>query len=120
MNEQSDRPSEICGWLRQHSLPCGSCDLAEPLSESEKSFLGRLTQGADVIGLGEMTHGASEIVRGRYRLLKHQVADHGVTVIVLESEMARTQALNDCILNGKGNSEDALAATGSFLVSTAT
>ena len=116
MNEHSSSPTEFLRWFEQHTLPFESCDLAEPLGKSEKSFLGRLTQDAEVIGLGEMTHGASEIVRGRYRLLRNLIEEHNVTVIVMETEMSRTQILNDCVLTGKENPEDALAATGSFLV----
>ncbi len=62
-----------------------------------------------------MTHGASEIVRGRFCLLKHLIQEHGVTVIILESEMSRTKMLNDCVLCGNGNLDEALSATGSFL-----
>ena len=107
--------SESLNWFKQNTMEIKGFDLAEPLGNAVESFLRKRPHAACVIGLGEMTHGASEIVRGRFWLLKHLIQDHDVTVIVLETEMSRTKMLNDCVLSGEGDLAEALSATGSFL-----
>ena len=115
MKEYSDQPREPLDWFKQNTMEISAFNLAEPLGNAVKSFFSKRLHAASVIGLGEMTHGASEIVRGRFCLLKHLVQEHGVTVIILESEMSRTKTLNDCVQSGEGNLDEALSATGSFL-----
>lgn len=114
MKEYSDKPREALDWFKQNTMEISAFNLAEPLGNAVKSFFSKRLHGASVIELGEMTHGASEIVRGRFCLLKHLVQEHGVTMIILESEMSRTKTLNDYLSSGKGNLEEALSATGSY------
>lgn len=115
MKEYSDKSREVLDWFKQNTMEISAFDLAEPLGNAVKSFFSKRLHTASVIGLGEMTHGASEIVRSRFCLLRHLVQEHGITVIILESEMSRTKMLNDCVLCGEGNLDEALSATGSFL-----
>lgn len=100
-----------------HIEPLKYCDPNVPLSAVERLAIDRIVGEADVIGMGEMTHGSSEIVKARYRLLRHMVLEHDVTVIVLETDFSRTQSLNEFVLQAIGDAETALSATGSFLAS---
>ncbi len=115
MNEHSDQTREVLNWFKQNTMEIKGFVFAEPLGDAVESFFRKGPHAAQVFGLGEMTHGASEVVRGRFCLLRHLIQEHGVRVIILESEMSRTKMLNDCLLSGEGNLDEALSATGSFL-----
>ena len=100
---------------KKHADSIASFDISVPLTETEHLAVDRLIQQSEVIGLGEMTHGSSELVRARFRLLRHLVMEQDVTMIALETEFSRTRSLNDFVLHAIGDAETALSATGSFL-----
>lgn len=55
---------------------------------------------ADVIGLGEASHGTAEFTRFNHRLIRHLVDEHDVRLIALETNFAATLALNRFVHTG--------------------
>jgi len=104
--------ASVYEWLCQNSTPFESTNPQSQLSEREKGFLDKIIQSAEVISLGEMTHGSKEVFCSKDRLLRYLIENHGISVVVLEANQGSTCELNDCILSGQGNLASALAKTG--------
>ena len=99
MSNDGDAGTSCCeSWLRQYSTPLVSCDPEVPFSDQEKSCFDDLFASADLIGFGEMTHGSKQVFLLKDRLLRYLVKHRDVTIIVLESSLAATRALNDFVL----------------------
>ena len=64
---------------------------------------------ADVVGMGESSHGTREFFRWKHRLFRSLVEDRGVRLLGLEANFAATLAVNDFVVRGVGTSRDALS-----------
>ncbi len=65
-----------------------------------------------IIGLGEATHGTSEIYSYKSDIIKSLIKNNNVTKIALEAYYTNTEDLNTYILKGKGNLKKILANLG--------
>lgn len=61
-----------------------------------------------IVGIGESTHGTHEFFVFKHRMLEFLVKEMGFRTFVIEGDFAGTQALNDYVLYGKGNPQDAI------------
>lgn len=64
---------------------------------------------ADVVGLGEATHGTRELVALKRRLLEHLVVHAGYRTLALECDVAGALALEAYVRRGEGDPAAALA-----------
>lgn len=97
---------EVVLWLKGNSIPIktieagnGFTDL-EPFKETLKDV--------KIIGLGESNHGTSEFFEMKHRMIEFLVTQMGFTAFVLETSYSDYKPLNEYILYGKGNLEEAL------------
>ena len=65
-------------------------------------------EGANVVGLGESTHGTSEFFQMKHRLLKHLVEEKGFTLFAMEVGQANAAFINDYVLHGNGDPKQLL------------
>lgn len=68
--------------------------------------LGRMVEDAEVVGLGEATHGSREFFRMKHRVFRYLVEQKGVRTFSLELAWSSGLRLNDYIVNGRGNLKD--------------
>jgi erythromycin esterase len=61
---------------------------------------------AQVVGLGEATHGSREFFRMKHRVLRHLVRDKGFRAFALELPWSSGLRLDDYVVHGKGSLED--------------
>ncbi len=102
--------SSAIEWVRHHAIPLTSDD---PASDSDDlMFLKDLVGDARVVSLGEATHGTREFFRIKHRLVKFLVEDMGFTHFGIEASMPNCQAINDYVLKGTGDPEEALHRQG--------
>lgn len=95
-------------WLDQNVIPIKTVD---PLgSIDELNFLKDNLVDYPIVALGEVTHGSSEIYKLKHRLLKFLFSKMNFTMLAMEMNMSEAHALNDYVLNDKGNPEDLLSA----------
>lgn len=59
--------------------------------------------GADVVGLGEATHGSREFVRLKHRLLQHLVENRGFRTVAFEADVAAMAAVDDAVRRERGD-----------------
>ena len=85
-------------------------DTAAPDAPTDDiAAIGRAIGDADVIGMGEASHGTREFFRFKHRLFQHLVADRNVRMLGLEANFAALLDVNEYVLNGDGTAEDALS-----------
>ncbi|MET8076874.1 erythromycin esterase family protein [Streptomyces sp. NPDC005303] len=68
--------------------------------------LGRMVGGAEVVGLGEATHGSRDFFRMKHRFLRYLVEKKGFRSFSLELPWSSGVRLNEYALDGKGDLED--------------
>lgn len=105
-----DTVNVVTEWLKQRSIPIkyieadnGFSDL-QPLKEKFKE--------AQVIGLGEATHGTREFFQVKHRLVEFLVKEMGFTAFALESSYSNCEPINDYILTGEGDRDSVLTGQG--------
>ncbi|PGU31061.1 erythromycin esterase [Bacillus cereus] len=81
--------------------------------EPSKSFedlkpLKKMIGSAQYVGLGETTHGSSEIFTMKFRLVKYLVTEMGFTNFTIEEDWGNGLKLNEYIQTGKGNPREFL------------
>lgn len=61
---------------------------------------------AEVVGLGEATHGSGDFFRMKHRVLRYLVQEKGFRAFTLELPWSSGLRLDDYVVHGKGNLED--------------
>lgn len=100
-------PNSVREGLRQAMTPLATTTPAAS-SDDIAPVVDRVAD-ADVIGLGECTHGTREFIDLKHRILRHLVIEHGVRAVALESNLPETMALHDYVVHGEGTPHGALA-----------
>ncbi|MEU5275040.1 erythromycin esterase family protein [Streptomyces asoensis] len=75
-------------------------------SARDLDALGRMIAGADVVGLGEATHGSRDFFRMKHRVFRYLVEKKGFRSFSLELPWSSGMRIDDYVLHGKGDLED--------------
>jgi erythromycin esterase len=79
-------------------------DGVKPGSDNQDlGFLHAVVGDATVIGLGEITHGISDIFQMKHRLIEFLVQHKGFTIFAIEANMPEACLINEYVLHGKGD-----------------
>ncbi|MEW2051237.1 erythromycin esterase family protein [Streptomyces sp. NPDC005476] len=68
--------------------------------------LGRMVRSAEVVGLGEATHGSQDFFRMKHRVFRYLVEKKGFRSFSLELPWSSGVRLNEYVLDGKGDLKD--------------
>lgn len=104
--EPAMRDAAIAG-IKASAIP-----LRTPLAGSgfdDMQALRPVLRNARVVALGEATHGSREIFQLKHRMLEFLATEMGFTVFAIETNLPEARAVNEYVLNGKGDPGDALA-----------
>ncbi|MFJ9516951.1 erythromycin esterase family protein [Kitasatospora sp. NPDC101801] len=92
------------------SVPAALERAAHPLRTAEPQGslgdlrpLGRMTGDAEVVGLGEATHGSHDFFALKHRVFRYLVEEQGFRTFALETGWSGGLRLNDYVLHGRGN-----------------
>lgn len=96
--------------LRDKALALRSVAPGPPFSDLEP--LADVVNRARVIGLGEATHGTREFFRFKHRLVSWLVETRRVTAFAIEAGMAEARRVNEYVVHGRGDPQEALAGLG--------
>lgn len=97
-------------WLRKAAVALGA-----PAPEAEAADLrpfGEMVGGAQVVGLGEVTHGSRDIFQMKHRLFRFLVEQKGFTGLALEAPQPACAALNAYVQTGQGDPARLVRALG--------
>jgi erythromycin esterase len=95
---------EEMNWLNRAIRPVKTLDLGG--NDKDLKSIADATAGAKVVGLGEVTHGSSEIYKMKTRIVKELVEKEGFTIFVIEANMPEAYKINDYIVEGKGDPQE--------------
>src|SRR5258708_31318593 len=100
-------PKEVTVWLQSAAIPL---DSTSPHS-GQKDLLPLLSVIGDarIVAMGEATHGTREFFQLKHRMLAFLVEKMGFTVFGIEANWPESLAVNDYVLNGKGDPAQVLA-----------
>jgi len=96
--------SSLVEALGAHTLALDGVD------PNSLGWLGDRLADAEVVGLGEATHGTREFVQFKRRLLRHLVAETGLRALCIEAGFAETLALDRYVTEGEGTAAESLAS----------
>ncbi|UTX50562.1 erythromycin esterase family protein [Chryseobacterium sp. MA9] len=75
---------------------------------SDLLILNKLIGNSKIVGLGESTHGSSEVYQMKYRISEYLIAQKNFNVFSLEANMPESFLMNQYIQEKKGNPKDIL------------
>lgn len=100
-------PASVHEGLRDATTPLATTD---PTTDAaDLAPVGERLADADVVGLGEATHGTREFFELKHRLLRHLVVEYGVRAFAMEANLPEAMAIRDYIVHGDGDPREALA-----------
>ena len=111
--EHSEKPSrggapkEVIDWFRSTAIPLKTTSPDGDLEDM--SPLSSVIGDARIVAMGEATHGTREFFRMKHRMLEFLTEKMGFTVFAIEANWPESLAVNDYVLNGKGDPAAALA-----------
>lgn len=105
-------PQSVLAWVRSDgvALPVAP----EAFSPATEAALLRTFGDAQIIGLGEATHGTHEFFDIKHRLIEFAVQRLGFTVVALEADDGVCHELNAYVHNRNANLDSALRQTFPF------
>jgi len=65
-----------------------------------------------VVAMGEATHGTKEFFQMKHRMLEFLVNEMGYNVFGIEACMSDCMAINDYVINGKGDAKQSVSGMG--------
>ncbi len=98
-------PNEM-KWLIDNSIKLNTVNAGNGFEDLQP--LKTMFKDADIIGLGEATHGTSEIFKCKHRLIEFFASEMGYTIFSIEANMPEAYDINEYVLTGKGNVKDLL------------
>ena len=100
-------PVEVVSWIKAKAIALLSPEPGHGFSDLEplKKALGNTR----VVAFGETTHGTREIFLMKHRFLEFLVEKTDFSVFALEADWTEALAVNDYVLEGKGDPGKALA-----------
>jgi erythromycin esterase len=97
---------EQLAWVRNTAIPLNGADVSLTTEDLKplKDLIGR----ARIVGLGEDTHGTSEFFRMKHRIVDYLANELGFAIFAIEANMPEAYAVNDFVLNGRGDPKELL------------
>ncbi|MGX5629836.1 erythromycin esterase family protein [Bacillus thuringiensis] len=92
--------------IQSQANPLKTIEPSKPFEDLKP--LKKMIGNAQYVGLGENTHGSSEIFTMKFRLVKYLVTEMGFTNFALEEDWGNGLKLNEYIQTGKGNPREFL------------
>ncbi len=101
--------SDISSLVDSLETYATSIETANPESDGTDVLpLANAIGNARIVGMGEATHGTSEFFTLKHRIFRLLIEELGFRIFVLEANFSETLAINDYVLYGEGNPEEAL------------
>ncbi len=92
-------------WFRSKIIPLHSSDFNQN-DCSNLSKLNSVFADADIVALGEVSHGSKTIFEFKNSLIKYLIPKYKVSTFSIEAPMAESYRLNDYIIDNKGDPND--------------
>ncbi len=94
-------------WIRQNAIAFTTSEAGNGFEDLKG--LGPLIGDATIVSLGEPTHGTREAFQMKHRLLEYLVEEKGFSIFSIEANMPESYALNQYVIEGKGDPKALIA-----------
>jgi erythromycin esterase-like protein len=91
----------IIDWIRSHAVPLKTPEAGNGFDDLGP--LRALIGQARIVSLGEATHGSREFFQLKHRMLEFLATEMGFSIFSIEANLPEAYALNDYVLEGKGD-----------------
>jgi erythromycin esterase len=98
---ESPAPDEVLAWLKANAVKLAS--VQPGASFRDMAPLKAWLKDAQVVAMGEATHGTREFQQYKYRMLQFLVEELGFTVFGIEANWPESLSVNDYVLGGDGD-----------------
>jgi erythromycin esterase len=99
-------PPQVAAWFKGAAIPLDSTEPASALRDMER--LDAVIGDARIVAMGEATHGTREFFQMKHRMFEYLVEKKGFTVFGIEANWPESLLVNDYVLNGSGDAQEAL------------
>ncbi|MEO6003729.1 MAG: erythromycin esterase family protein [Opitutus sp.] len=94
-------PARVVEWIKSTALPLSTTEAGNGFDDLAP--LAAKLAGAEVVALGEDTHGTHEVFQTKHRLIEYFVSELGFSVFAIEANMPEARRLNDYVMGGEGD-----------------
>ncbi|WP_035697666.1 erythromycin esterase family protein, partial [Glycomyces tenuis] len=94
----------VTAWLDHRADPIGSIDPASSLDDLDA--LGHIARRAEVVGLGEWSHGSREQCLVKHKMVRYLVERMGFRTLAFEMDFAQGAAIDRFVLTGEGDARE--------------
>ncbi len=114
-SRKSEQDSAI-SWVKNESITLKG--VKAEIGLEDLMPLKSVLKNAQVVGLGEISHGTKEMFQMKHRMLEFLVKEMGFTIFGIEASNVGCRPINDYILYGKGSIREALGVQGFWIWNT--
>ncbi len=100
-------------WLQNHATKISTVMPENGFADLQP--LKKMIGDARIVGLGEYTHGTSEVFKMKHRLIEFLATEMGFTIFSIELDMPHAYKFNDYVLYGKGDPKELLKSKGFYI-----
>lgn len=93
-------------WLQNHVVRIKTVQAGNGFDDLEP--LKKIIGDARIVGLGENTHGSSEVFQMKHRLVEFLATEMGFTIFSIEANMPEAYRINNYVLYGIGDAKKLL------------
>jgi erythromycin esterase-like protein len=93
-------PNEVVSWVRENARPFDTTDPTADLADL--AALDSIVGDANLVGLGECTHGSREVFQMKHRIVEYLVTRKGFRTFAIEANMPEAARVNEYVLTGQG------------------
>lgn len=90
--------------LKKYVHPLRTCE-PDGGDAGDLAILGQLVGQTKVVGLGEATHGTSEIYKMKDRIIRYLAEKEGFDIFTIEANLPESYRMNDYTVRGEGDPE---------------
>lgn len=103
LSQPVDANEAGAAWIKASAVAFGTCEAGHGFDDLKG--LDAIVGDARIVSLGEPTHGTREAFQMKHRLLEYLVEKKGFSIFSIEANMPEAYALNEYVVEGKGNPE---------------
>lgn len=104
-------PSDLA-WLAEHVTPLRHVEPApgDIAGDADLALFADIVGDANVVALGESTHGTREFFLAKHRLFEYLVCRAGFTLFAIEANQIAVERINRYVHGGPGTAQEAMRA----------
>ncbi len=107
---QDETEAAVVEWLAAKAISLETVEAGRGFQDMHA--LKAVVADARIVALGESTHGTREVFQMKHRMLEFLVEEMGFTLFGIEASFPGCVAINDYVVNGRGDPEVALHGQG--------